>query len=77
MSTVESTGSMNQASDRDPQNNNSYGTLVDRDYVPVELPILDVNDFNDRVIRGYERGTGASQLPADSHPGESRRRIGP
>lgn len=57
--------SMNEASDRDPHNNNSYGTLVDRPYVDIKLPILDVNDFNDRVIRSYEAGTAASQLPAD------------
>ena len=57
--------SMNEASDRDPYNNNSYGTLVDRDYMDVELPILDVIDFNDRIIRGYEDGTGRQELPAD------------
>jgi pyruvate ferredoxin oxidoreductase beta subunit len=65
MSSATPRPSMNQASDRDPYNNNSYGTLVDRDYVHVELPILDVVDFNDRVIRGYEEGTGPDDLPAD------------
>ena len=57
--------SMNEANDRDPHNNNSYGTLVDRPYVQVDLPILDVNDFNERIIRGYEDGTGEKGLPAD------------
>lgn len=57
--------SMNVASERDPFNNNSYGTLVDAPYKRVSLPILDVDDFNDRVIRGYEEGYGEKQLPAD------------
>jgi len=57
--------SMNEASPRDPYNNNSYGTLVDRPYINVNLPILDVQDFNDRVIRAYEDGTGEKELPAD------------
>ncbi len=57
--------SMNEANDRDPHNNNSYGTLVDRPYLGVELPVLDVNDFNERIIRGYEEGTGEKKLPAD------------
>ncbi len=65
MSTVEKPHSMNVASDRDPHNNNSYGTLVDREYVRVELPILDVDDFNDRIICGYEQGYGEKLLPAD------------
>ena len=65
MSSVDSNSSMNQANDRDPLNNNSYGTLVDSGYLPVELPVLDVDDFNERVIRGYEEGTGPSDLPAD------------
>ncbi len=42
--------SMNEASDRDPHNNNSYGTLVDTPYKYAELPVIDVNDFNERVI---------------------------
>jgi len=58
--------SMNCASERDPHNNNSYGTLVDSDYVPVKLPVLDVIDFNDRIIRGYEDGIAEKGLPADS-----------
>ncbi|MCE9546024.1 MAG: thiamine pyrophosphate-binding protein [Planctomycetia bacterium] len=58
-------GSMNAASPRDPFNNNSYGTLVDRDYKSIRLPILDVNDFNDRIIRGYEEGSAEKSLPAD------------
>jgi ferredoxin len=27
--------------------------------------VLDVNDFNDRIIRGYEEGYGEKELPAD------------
>ena len=63
--------SMNAASDKDPFNNNCYGTLVDREYKPVglksamSLTVLDVNDFNERIIRGYEDGTGEKELPAD------------
>jgi pyruvate ferredoxin oxidoreductase beta subunit len=57
--------SMNEASERDPFNNNSYGTLVDGKYKLVNLPILDVVDFNERVIRGYEDGNGPKDLPAD------------
>jgi pyruvate/2-oxoacid:ferredoxin oxidoreductase beta subunit/NAD-dependent dihydropyrimidine dehydrogenase PreA subunit len=56
---------MNEANPRDPYNNNSYGTLVDAPYKLVSLPILDVVDFNDRVIRGYEEGYGEKDLPAD------------
>src|SRR4051794_27017827 len=57
--------SMNEASERDPFNNNSYGTLVDHPYKLVNLPILDVVDFNERIIRGYEEGYGEKDLPAD------------
>jgi pyruvate/2-oxoacid:ferredoxin oxidoreductase beta subunit/NAD-dependent dihydropyrimidine dehydrogenase PreA subunit len=57
--------SMNGASERDPFNNNSYGTLVDSGYKLVSLPVLDVHDFNERVIRGYEEGYGEKDLPAD------------
>jgi pyruvate/2-oxoacid:ferredoxin oxidoreductase beta subunit/NAD-dependent dihydropyrimidine dehydrogenase PreA subunit len=57
--------SMNDASPRDPHNNNSYGTLVDRGYIDVKLPVLDVHDFNERIVRGYEAGTGEKELPAD------------
>ncbi len=56
---------MNEANDRDPQNNNSYGTLVDSDYVSVDLPVLDVRHFNDTVIHQYEEGTAETSLPAD------------
>lgn len=59
------TPSMNEASERDPFNNNSYGTLVDSKYKLVSLPILDVVDFNERIIRGYEEGYGEKDLPAD------------
>ncbi len=31
----------------------------------VSLPVLDVNDFNERIIRGYEEGYGEKELPAD------------
>lgn len=57
--------SMNEANSRDPFNNNSYGTLVDSPYKLCALPILDVEDFNERVIRGYEEGYGEKELPAD------------
>jgi len=56
---------MNEATERDPFNNNSYGTLVDRGYKSVSLPVLDVTDFNERIIRGYEEGYGEEKLPAD------------
>ncbi|HKI36315.1 MAG TPA: thiamine pyrophosphate-dependent enzyme [Gemmataceae bacterium] len=57
--------SMNEANPRDPFNNNSYGTLVDQGYKLVSLPVLDVHDFNERIIRGYEEGYGEKDLPAD------------
>ena len=57
--------SMNEASERDPYNNNCYGTLVDTPYKQVTLPVLDVTDFNDRIIRGYEEGYGEKELPAE------------
>src|SRR5260370_40821372 len=57
--------SMNEANERDPFNNNSYGTLVDHGYKLVNLPVLDVHDFNERIIRGYEEGWGERDLPAD------------
>lgn len=62
---MEKTLSLNEASPRDPFNNNSYGTLVDAGYRSVKLPVLDVRDFNDRIIRGYEEGTGEKDLPAE------------
>jgi ferredoxin len=65
MATVSDSKSMNDANDRDPLNNNSYGTLVDDGYKQVKLPVLDVNDFNERIIRAYEDGTAEKQLPAD------------
>ena len=34
-------------------------------YKLVSLPVLDVNDFNERIIRGYEEGYGEKDLPAD------------
>jgi ferredoxin len=65
MATVAQPTSMNEPNKRDPYNNNSYGTLVDSDYLMVELPVLDVTDFNERIIRGYEEGYGEKELPAD------------
>ena len=65
MATTDLPASMNEANERDPYNNNSYGTLIDSGYVPVDLPILDVNEFNDRIIRGYEDGIAEKELPAD------------
>jgi pyruvate/2-oxoacid:ferredoxin oxidoreductase beta subunit/NAD-dependent dihydropyrimidine dehydrogenase PreA subunit len=57
--------SMNEASAQDPHNNNCFGTLVDTPYKLVNLPVLDVLDFNERIIRGYEEGTAEKELPAD------------
>ena len=57
--------SMNEANEKDPFNNNCYGTLVDTGYKLVSLPVLDVVDFNERIIRGYEEGYGEKDLPAD------------
>src|SRR6516164_4049479 len=59
------TPSLNEASDKDPYNNNCYGSLVDAPYRLVSLPVLDVKDFNERIVRGYEEGYGESDLPAD------------
>jgi len=57
--------SMNEANPKDPFNNNSYGTIIDSGYKLVSLPVLDVVDFNERIIRGYEEGYGEKDLPAD------------
>src|SRR5688500_17082189 len=65
MTATTNTPSLNEANERDPYNNNSYGTLVDSGYKLISLPILDVNDFNERIIRGYEEGTAEKGLPAD------------
>jgi pyruvate/2-oxoacid:ferredoxin oxidoreductase beta subunit/NAD-dependent dihydropyrimidine dehydrogenase PreA subunit len=65
MATAETPTSMNEASERDPFNNNSFGTLVDSEYLQISLPVLDVNDFNERIIRGYEDGMAEKGLPAD------------
>ncbi len=59
------TSSMNQPNEHDPYNNSSYGTLVESGYREVSLPVLDVNDFNDRIIRAYEEGVAETSLPAD------------
>jgi pyruvate/2-oxoacid:ferredoxin oxidoreductase beta subunit/NAD-dependent dihydropyrimidine dehydrogenase PreA subunit len=63
--TVETTPSLNEATEKDPFNNNCYGSLVDQPYRLVSLPVLDVLDFNERIVRGYEDGTGDGALPAD------------
>ncbi|HEY1380340.1 MAG TPA: thiamine pyrophosphate-dependent enzyme [Gemmataceae bacterium] len=65
IATAEKPPSMNAASDKDPFNNNCYGTLVDSPYKLISLPVLDVEDFNERIIRGYEEGYGEKNLPAD------------
>jgi pyruvate ferredoxin oxidoreductase beta subunit len=65
MATVDNQSSMNESHDGDPFNNNSYGTLYDSGYKQVNLPILDVDDFNNRIIRGYEDGVAEKGLPAD------------
>src|SRR5262245_21097151 len=55
--------SMNEAHAQDPFNNSCYGSLVDTPYKPVNLPVLDVIDFNERIIRGYEEGNAETALP--------------
>src|SRR6476620_515235 len=66
MAATATTGpSLNDASEKDPFNNNCYGTCVDRKYKLVNLPVLDVTDFNERIVRGYEEGYGETELPAD------------
>ena len=65
MATVNENQSMNGANERDPFNNNSYGTLVDDGYKKISLPVLDVDDFNERIIRAYEDGSAEKELPAD------------
>jgi pyruvate/2-oxoacid:ferredoxin oxidoreductase beta subunit/NAD-dependent dihydropyrimidine dehydrogenase PreA subunit len=57
--------SLNDASERDPFNNSCYGTTVDTPYKRISLPVVDVDDFNDRIIRGYEDGYAEKHLPAD------------
>lgn len=66
MATVDKSASLNAASDRDPFNNNSYGTLTDAPHKLVTLPVLDVDEFNCTVIRAYEDGSGPKDLPADA-----------
>src|SRR5213595_1164285 len=63
--TLDKAPSLNEANERDPFNNNCYGTLVDQPYKLISLPVLDVEDFNERIIRGYEEGYGEKDLPAD------------
>src|SRR5262245_52851697 len=57
--------SMNGPTPKDPFNNSCYGTLLDSDYKHLSLPILDVDDVNERIIRGYEDGYAEKGLPAD------------
>lgn len=38
---------------------------VSFDWVKGKTPLLDLNDFNDRVVGGYNAGTGETGLPAD------------
>ena len=40
MATAHGETSINDANPRDPFNNNSYGTLVDKEFIPVDLPVL-------------------------------------
>src|SRR6478735_623376 len=65
VATATPTTSMNAPTEKDPFNNNCYGTTVDRAYKMVSLPVLDVEDFNERIVRGYEEGYGDNDLPAD------------
>jgi pyruvate/2-oxoacid:ferredoxin oxidoreductase beta subunit/NAD-dependent dihydropyrimidine dehydrogenase PreA subunit len=65
MATADQKPSMNEANDKDPFNNNSYGTLVDTPYRPINLPVLNVEEFNEHVIRSYEDGTAEKGLGAD------------
>jgi len=65
MATDSKPTSLNEASDRDPMNNNSYGTLSDGDYKQVNLPILDVTKFHEEIVRSYNDGTAEKGLPAD------------
>ena len=57
--------SINEPNDRDPHNNNSYGTLDDSAPQELELPVLNVEDFNERIIRSYESGGAEKSLDAD------------
>lgn len=57
--------SVNEPNDRDPHNNNSFGTLVDSAPEGLELPVLNVEDFNERIIRSYESGGAEKSLDAD------------
>lgn len=65
MATAEELLNLNEAHERDPYNNCSYGTLVDSPYVKTSLPVLDVADFNNRVIGAYEDGSAEKYLSAD------------
>jgi pyruvate ferredoxin oxidoreductase beta subunit len=65
VSDIRNLPSMNGPKPGDPFGNSTYGTLVDKPYRLVNLPVLDVVDFNERIIRGYEEGWGEEELPAD------------
>ena len=57
---------MNEANERDPFNNNCYGTLVDSAATSWSACRSSTCiDFNERIIRGYEEGYGEKDLPAD------------
>ena len=59
--------SMNEVHERDPFNNSCYGHVSRHTLQTGEISIadLDVNDFNERIIRGYEEGYAEKELPAD------------
>ena len=62
MVTANTLPSLNEASERDPYNNNSYGTLVDAPYREVSLPILDVREFFDQDQPEEEEIRSAADL---------------
>ena len=51
VATASPTPSMNAPSEKDPFNNNCYGTTVDRAYKMVSLPVLDVKTQGFRLHR--------------------------
>ena len=70
--------SLNEASERDPYNNNSYGTLVDAPYKPINLPIRRLNlplqdRFRARKINLEIARTGSAVSTYNILLGEGRR----
>ena len=68
--------SMNEANERDPYNNNRYGTLVDCGYKLVTLPILDVRRFqraDHPRLRRRHRREGAAGRSVGRPLADSRR----